>query len=202
MSLRWHAGSIARRESTSGEIPDERWEELLAAAQRGDADAYRRFLRAVTPFVRAVARRKTGWSEGIEDVVQETLLTVHRVRHSYEPGRPVRPWLAAIAARRSIDALRARGRVRARESNDEAAYETYSPPETNEAERHDEARRIGRMIEALPPRQKEAIELVKLGEMSHAEASAASGQSIGSLKVNVHRAIRRMRGTALKGGEG
>ncbi len=49
------------------------------------------------------------------------------------------------------------------------------------------------MMADLSPKQREALELVKLKEMSLAEASAASGQSIGSLKVNVHRAIRRLR---------
>jgi RNA polymerase sigma-70 factor (ECF subfamily) len=49
------------------------------------------------------------------------------------------------------------------------------------------------MMTELTPRQKEALELVKLKEMSLAEASAASGQSVGALKVNVHRAIRRLR---------
>lgn len=47
----------------------------------------------------------------------------------------------------------------------------------------------------LTPRQKEALELVKLKEMSLVEASAQSGQSIASLKVNVHRAIRKLRGS-------
>jgi len=49
------------------------------------------------------------------------------------------------------------------------------------------------MLTNLPPKQKEAIELVKLREMALAEASAASGQSVGALKVNVHRAIQRIR---------
>jgi len=48
------------------------------------------------------------------------------------------------------------------------------------------------MMAELTPRQKEALELVKLREMTLAEASAASGQSIASLKVNVHRAIRKL----------
>jgi RNA polymerase sigma-70 factor (ECF subfamily) len=56
------------------------------------------------------------------------------------------------------------------------------------------------MMADLTPRQKEALELVKLKEMSLAEASAASGQTIASLKVNVHRAIRKLR-RGLGGGE-
>lgn len=52
------------------------------------------------------------------------------------------------------------------------------------------------MMAQLTPKQREALELVKLKEMSLAEASAASGQSVALLKVNVHRAIKRLRGLA------
>jgi RNA polymerase sigma-70 factor (ECF subfamily) len=172
---------------------DKRWGELLAAAQRGDSGAYRDFLTAILPFARALARRRS-WSEDmVEDVVQDVLLTVHRVRHTYEPGRPVKPWLAAIVARRSIDSMRRRGRIGTREVHDLAAYETYADPQANKEEAGDAARTIAQMTSGLSPGQKEALELVKLKEMSLAEASAASGQSVASLKVNIHRAIKKLR---------
>lgn len=185
---------IERRLRTADrDISDHHWAKLLAAAQAGDAEAYHAFLREITPFARALARRRLSNADLVEDVVQDVLLTVHRVRQTYEPGRPVKPWLAAIVTRRSIDALRKRGRVGAREAHDDAAYETYEASGANELEDRDAARRLKGMIDDLPPRQKEAIELVKLKEMSLAEASARSGRSVASLKVNVHRAIRRLR---------
>lgn len=106
---------------------------------------------------------------------------------------PVRPWLAAIVTRRSVDLARQRGRVGTREVHDEAAYETFADPAANMREGSDARESLARMMEALTPKQKEAVELVKLREMSLAEASAESGQSIGSLKINIHRAIRRLR---------
>lgn len=169
------------------------WGELLAAAQAGDGEAYREFLTATLPFVRAVARRRC-WSEDMaEDVVQDALLTLHRVRHTYEPGRPVRPWLAAIVARRSIDAMRKRGRVSARELFDNVAYETFTDTPANEHDWNDAPRTLAGMTSGLSVGQQEAIALVKIKEMSLAEASARSGQSIASLKVNIHRAIKKMR---------
>lgn len=169
------------------------WSELLAEAQRGDGAAYRLFLASVTPYVRTLARKRS-WSEDMaEDVVQDVLLTVHRIRHTYEPGRPVKPWLAAITVRRSIDATRRHGRTGAREVHNELAYETFADPQANWEEAGDPARTLARMTSGLSPGQKEAVELVKLKEMSLAEASAASGQSVASLKVNVHRAIKKMR---------
>lgn len=169
------------------------WETLLAAAQQGDAASYRTFLIAVTPFVRGLARRRIQPQDAVEDVVQDTLLTIHRIRHTYEPGRPVRPWVAAIVARRAIDALRKIGRGAAREVHDPIAYETIADPGANNIEHGENEAALARMMSELPVRQREALELTKLKEMSLAEASAVSGQSVASLKVNVHRAIKRLR---------
>ena len=177
----------------SGIAAENRWGELLAAAQCGDAGAYRLFLASITPFVQSIARRSTGSEDLATDIVQDVLLTVHRVRHTYEPGRPVKPWLAAIAVRRSIDAMRRRGRIGAREVHNEPAYETYADPQANRGETGDRARTLAQLTGSLSKGQKEAVELVKLKEMTLAEASAASGQSVASLKVNIHRAIRKMR---------
>lgn len=179
--------------AADGDGRGNRWGGLLAAAQLGDADAYRAFLKAIIPFVRAIARRRC-WSDDMaEDVVQDALLTVHRVRHTYQPGRPVEPWLAAIAVRRSIDAARKRGRIGRQEVFNEAAYETFADTRANEPLEADASRTLARMAEGLSRRQREAIELVKVREMSLAEASDFSGQSIASLKVNIHRAMKKMR---------
>jgi RNA polymerase sigma-70 factor (ECF subfamily) len=166
----------------------------MAAAQDGDAAAYRRLLADMTPMVRVLVRRRCADPDRAEDIVQDVLLTVHRVRHTYDPARPFTPWLAAITGRRSIDALRIRARLAAREVVDEHAYETFADPGTNkDVEAGDEARTLAGLIASLPPAQREALELVKLKEMSLLEASHASGQSIGALKVAVHRAIKALR---------
>ena len=177
-------------EDGKGEEP---WGELLAAAQTGDPAAYRLFLTSVTPFIRAVVRNSGRWADDVDDVVQDALLTVHRVRHTYEPGRPVKPWLAALATRRSIDAMRRRGRIRAQEVHNEPAYETFADLRANNEDAVDTAQVLTQMISGLSPGQKEALELVKLKEMSLVEASSVSGQSVAALKVNIHRAMKKMR---------
>lgn len=179
--------------AADGDRESEGWGVLLAAAQRGDAAAYHDFLGAILPFVRAIARRRC-WSEDMaDDVVQDALLTVHRVRHTYQPGRPVEPWLAAITVRRAIDAVRKRGRIGARETYDAVAFETFADPRANEPLDADASRSLARMTAGLSRGQKEALELVKVREMTLAEASLASGQSIALLKVNIHRAMKKLR---------
>ena len=193
-ALRLHAAraedGLANEVEKAGQA---QWGELLAAAQRGDARAYRLFLTSVLPFARAVARRRAMSEAAVDDIVQDALITLHRVRHTFLPGRPVKPWLAAIIIRRSIDALRRHGRVARQEVSNPVAYETYSDPQANKEEAASSARSLARMTKGLSPGQKEAIELVKLKELSLAEASAVSGQSVASLKVNIHRAMKKLR---------
>jgi RNA polymerase sigma-70 factor (ECF subfamily) len=179
---------------------DALWSQWMRAAQDGDAAAYERLLRDILPLVRALARRDGASAADVEDVAQDVLLTVHRVRHTYDPARPFRPWLAAIVARRRIDALRRRARIGRHEVVDAAAHETFADPGANqelEAVRADTE--IGELLRALPSRQRAALEAVKVRELTLAEAAAESGQTIGALKVNVHRALktlRRMMGAA------
>lgn len=54
--------------------------------------------------------RYLGDSALAEDVFQNTFLQVHLKKSLYEDGRPVRPWLYAIATHQAVDALRKVGR--------------------------------------------------------------------------------------------
>jgi DNA-directed RNA polymerase specialized sigma24 family protein len=71
---------------------------LMQAAQAGDAQAYVRLLKEITPRLRQIVRRQRCFVkvEDIEDVVQDILLSLHAVRASYDPQRPFMPWLMAI----------------------------------------------------------------------------------------------------------
>ena len=173
---------------------DERWRSLMRAAQSGERSPYEQLLREITPFVRNLARRHCRHPQDLEEMVQETLLCVHRVRHTYDPARPFSPWLAAIAQRRAIDVMRSRRRLTLHESADLEAVETFSAPEANqELEGVRSAEELDTLLQHLPPRQREAMEALKLRELSLAEASKASGQTVGALKVNAHRALKALR---------
>jgi len=172
---------------------DRAWAELMAQAQAGDRDAYRCLLTEITPYLRALAQRQHRDSRDVEDSVQDILLTVHSIRHTYDPARPFKPWLVAIGRRRIIDRLRvnARGRLRETELTDE--HETFSEAATNIQEVQSDTRRLRQAMESLPAGQREAIRLLKIEEKSLKEASAESGMSVAALKVSVHRAVKALR---------
>jgi len=180
------AGSVTR---VSHEFD---WTVFMARAQGGDRDAYRRLLEGVTPYLRSLAAKRFGGRADIEDAVQDVLLTVHAVRHAYDPARPFGPWLVAIAHRRIVDGLRRQGRSRAREVSLEAEHEALPSPQVNLHETASDGRVLREAIERLPSGQRDAIRMLKLKEMSLKEAAAASGMSVAALKVATHRGLRNL----------
>ncbi len=186
-----------------GGTADTRLSAWMAAAQAGDADAYRKLLQGCLPVIAAAARGQGVRADRVDDVVQETLLTIHRARATYDPTRPFLPWLRAIAERRAIDALRQYGRQATREVHDPAAYEAEpsagrAPSAALEAD--DRARVLRAAVASLPAGQREAVEHLALHERSLDETAALTGRGKGALKVNLHRALKSLRGR-LVGGE-
>jgi RNA polymerase sigma-70 factor (ECF subfamily) len=177
---------------------DARRAALMAAAQAGDKTAYETLLRDVVPLIKAIARRQGVSADHADDVVQEVLLTIHRARQTYDPTRSFNAWLRVIAERRAVDLLRQTGRRGARELHAPIAFENYVDESADPAaglRRSDDAGRVNEALASLPPRQREAVQYLVLKEQSLAEASAATRRSKGSLKVNLHRALKALRGS-------
>jgi RNA polymerase sigma factor (sigma-70 family) len=175
----------------------------MAAAQSGDAAAYRLLLRECLPVIASMARAQGVRGEAVDDVVQETLLTIHKARATYDPARPFLPWLRAITQRRAIDRLRRAGR-RLQEVHDPFAYETHADAAPGPGARLEARERDARLAEAvagLPEGQRQAVEQLAFQERSLDEAAALTGRSKGALKVNLHRALKALRAT-LSGGKG
>lgn len=82
---------------------DGEWEDWMAASLAGDRRAYDCLLRAMLPMLRDIARRRIADGDEAEDAVQDTLLTIHVLRHTCQPERPIRPWIAAICERRCAE---------------------------------------------------------------------------------------------------
>jgi RNA polymerase sigma-70 factor, ECF subfamily len=183
----------ADRGSGAAEPREIDWSILMARAQGGDAAAYRLLLDQITPYVRSLAARRHRDPHDAEDAVQDVLLTVHAVRHTYDPARPFAPWLTSIARHRLIDRLRRQGRLRSRETPLAPEHETFSAGGPNIDQEVSDRRDLAGALESLPEGQRQAIQLLKLKELSLKEAAAATGMSIMSLKVATHRALKNLR---------
>jgi RNA polymerase sigma factor (sigma-70 family) len=197
-------GSGTRRGDRAAMALEDSLATAMAAAQGGDAAAYRRLLNACLPVIAGIARAQGVRGEAVDDVVQDTLLTIHKARASYDPARPFLPWLRAITQRRAIDRLRRAGR-RPQEVHDPLAYEAHAdagpaPGTRIEADQRNAA--LARAVAALPDGQRQAVEQLAYAERSLEEAAALTGRSKGALKVNLHRALKALRGTLARDKEG
>lgn len=180
--------------SAMAATPDGSWETWMAAALEGDAHAYDRLLRAMLPMLRAIARRRIADAAEAEDALQDTLLSIHRLRATYDPGRPLRPWVAAICERRCVDRLRRSLRHRRREARIDDLSEAHLATGGEDTAMGGILRdQLRAAIRELSPVQQAAVTLSRFQELSLAEASARSGLTVASLKIGMHRAVRRLR---------
>ena len=164
------------------------WGELMAAAQLGNAGAYTRLLTEVDGWLRRYYARRLPVSM-VEDAAQDTLLTLHARRHTYEPGRPFKAWLAGIARYKWIDRLRALDRDPAvscaEDMSEDMSIDDHGPAVVS-------AVLLRKLLSQLKPAQSEVIRLVKLEGLSIEEAAERTGQSASLVKVNMHRGLARL----------
>lgn len=156
---------------------------LMAASQRGDRDAYRVLLADSRKWLERYFARRIAPGH-IDDLVQETLVSMHRKLATWDRNRPFLPWLAAIARYRWIDMLR-RQRDEAELGDNDAAVGA-------EDEAIHARLSLDRMLGFLPTGQAQAITLVKIEGASIAEASQICGQSESLVKVNIHRGLKKL----------
>ncbi|VVT46315.1 RNA polymerase, sigma-24 subunit, ECF subfamily [Kosakonia radicincitans] len=170
------------------EAARDEWPRLMALAQAGDQQAYTRLLKALVPVIRTLARRQIADEVLVDDVIQDVLLTVHRVRHTYDPSAPFLPWLMAIAHARTVDALRERGRHWQREVESEDASLLIASSEPSQAPEE-----LSALLNQLPDRQRQVIEHVHLREMSLAETATHNNLTVSAVKSLLHRALNNLR---------
>ncbi len=158
---------------------------LMAASQRGDRAAYRALLGDCRIWLARYFARRIA-PHAVDDLVQETLVSMHRKLATWDSGRPFLPWLAAIARYRWIDMLR-RQRDEAELGDNDAAVRA-------EDEAVHARLSLDRLLGLLPAGQAQAITLVKIEGASIAEAARISGQSESLVKVNIHRGLKKLAG--------
>lgn len=163
---------------------------LMRLAQDGDRRAYEELLTRVASLVEAFVRRRIGATSWCQDVVQESLVALHRARHTYDPERPFAPWMYAIAQNRLVDALRAERRRLLREVQASAHSE---PSRRAPQERAAVLADLRRAVERLPERQRQVIELLKFEDLSVRDVAARLGMSEANVKVTAHRGYRALR---------
>jgi RNA polymerase sigma-70 factor (ECF subfamily) len=175
-------------EGTHAQSEDEqRWSALMRAANRGDAGAYAQLLRDLAELLRLITKAKLsrlGFPvSDAEDVVQETLIAIHRKRHTWDESRPFLPWLRAIAQHKLVDHAR-RARRGAEEPLGAAAANVAAPEPDSRA-----AVPLMRYVKALPGRQRQVVEALAIRGDSVRDAAARLDMKEGAVRVALHRGL-------------
>ena len=173
------------------ENDEHRWSSLMVSAQSGDEHAYRQLLEELAVVIQKFLRNRFGNHNFIEDCVQESLISVHNARHTYDSNRPFRAWLFAIVRNKAIDNIRRQtARTKAvdlyrieQEVSGQAATREFSRSDIID----------GQLLDMLPEKDKEVLVLTKIMGFSVAETAQKLDISQGAVKVRVYRAVRKLR---------
>lgn len=159
----------------------------------GDDAAFALVYDALAPRLLGYLLRRTRDPDDAADLLQQTMLHIHRGRGDFIAGAEVTPWAFAIARRLLVDSVRHRGpspRV-------DAVSMESKPAETPRADdlvhAGELAVRVRRALDELPPAQRVAFELVREEGLSLADAARALGTTVGGAKQRMHRAYEAIR---------
>jgi RNA polymerase sigma-70 factor (ECF subfamily) len=170
---------------------DPNLEILMARYQDGDSAAASALVDHVSPqLFRFFAAQISSRAEA-DDLLQETWLRVHKVRHTYRTGEPAMPWFYAIAHHIRVDHYRKAVRSAAGERRLMESQEAATMP--NDARPMEE---VAILLAPLSASQREVLEMLKVAGMSLEEVARATSSSVGSVKQKVHRAYKRLRKAA------
>ncbi len=181
MPLALRGSAVARPSSTDLD----RW---MVRYQQADPEAPGALVVGLSPALLQFFRRQVAIREQADDLLQETWLRIHRVRHTYRPSEPVLPWVYAIARRVGIDGYRKARRITSHECVMEVLPEDAEPAETRNT-----LPEFDSLVAALPEAQREVVTMMKVGGLSLEEVARATSSTVGAVKQKVHRAYEKLR---------
>jgi len=160
---------------------------LMARVQDGDRESCRELLDDVGPMVMNFLRRRIADRDELDDVYQDTLMAFFQARHTFEPSRPLEPWLFAIARNTAADhARRYWTRAGVEQHFDEM-------PETSVVDEPRPDPDLEAVMARLPDPQRKAFAMLKIEGLSIEQAADRAGVSVGALRGRAHRAYKALR---------
>jgi RNA polymerase sigma-70 factor, ECF subfamily len=176
-------------------------EQLVAAAQGGDEEAFETLFNRHQRKIFIVAFRYTRIREDAEDIVQQTFEKAFVHLQKFEGKSSLSTWLTRIAINQALMLLRSRRRLREVLIDDSSGDEETKPalaladanpdPEASYLQR-EKMQILSAAMRQLRPGMRKAIELRELGELSNRDTAAHMGVSIGAVKARVFHARRKL----------
>ena len=170
---------------------DRNIEGLMVRYQQGDLSAAGELIERISPQLHRFFLAQSQSRSDADDLLQETWLRIHKVRHTYRPGEPALPWFYAIARHIRVDHYRKSMRTSIGERQLEAMSNELAPVSSES----DHADGLKALLAPLSESQRELIEMLKVAGMSLEEVARTTSTSVGSVKQKVHRAYKILRET-------
>jgi RNA polymerase sigma-70 factor, ECF subfamily len=171
-------------------------EELAKAVQQGDDSAFGPLVERYQGRVYGIAYRYTGNREEALDVAQTALFRAYEKIGAWKPTGPFGGWMMRLTTNAAIDECRRlqKRRQRTVSEQDLNGYEPVARENPEEDARHREIdSRIREALAGLSPAQSQVFMLRHYDGMSLQEIADAMGCSLGSVKVHLFRALRKLR---------
>ena len=175
-------------------------EELMHMVQKGDSDAFEVIYDRHGGAAHSLAYRMVGNAAVAEDVTQEAFMSVWRSSARFQRERgSVRSWVLGIVHHRTIDMLRRNSVHDRRRATSEGLEEHSDNAEATEAQvvRRDEARTVRAVLDELPDRQAQVIQLAYFGGFTHTEIADMLEMPIGTVKGRMRLGLEKMRAQLL-----
>lgn len=149
---------------------------------------------AVAPRIHGYLLRQTRDPAAADDLLQKTLLQIHRKRGTYVAGLAVLPWAYAIARRLCIDEFRRQKTDMlwsARELADDHGLDGAAPDD--EVGYRQLLQRLETELQSLPETQRAAFDLLRIEGLTHDQAAQVLGTTVNAVKLRAFRAYRTIR---------
>jgi RNA polymerase sigma-70 factor, ECF subfamily len=175
--------------------------ELLTRYIAGDQAAFREIVERYKNALYAFLRRFLNRQDLVEDAFQETFLQLYSSRESFDPSRPLRPWLFTIAANKARDALRKQQReattsIGTMSEPEEVSIDdvlntlaSYDVTPLDELNKTETAAKVREIIANMPENLREILILAYFDQFSYKHMADMLGIPIGTVKSRLHTAI-------------
>ncbi len=205
--LRGRTPSVAEERNRKAESASAALDAAMNRYAQGEDAAFAEVYDGLAPRLQAFLVRYTSDRARAEDVVQQTMLQIHRARGRFIVGSQVVPWAFAIARRLLIDMHRRGGREVLSPTGDDNLTQTLAAldaPADDVVIAKEVAARLSVELGRLPENQRVAFELIKQDGLSVAEAAQVLGTTVPAVKLRAHRAYEALRAVLadLAGGDG
>jgi RNA polymerase sigma-70 factor (ECF subfamily) len=161
---------------------------------RGEDAAFAVVFDAVAPHVHRYARRALRETSAADDIVQQTLLKMHRARGDFLPGAQVLPWAYTIARNLIRDQVRhTKSEEHLRQRAECALVPAFAAAPDAQLVAEETVASLRSSFASLPKAQRTAYLLMRGQGFTLAQAARKLGVTVTAVKLRLHRAVMRLR---------